>query len=441
MFVRHKSEKEKREDAEIIELLKHMHQLDRNELIARVQQRDQYIVCIIGTFIAFLIGLIQAQSGNDGNNIGNTSNYNITSSFVWIVLGCMVALFLMVILTYRLVNSYDIHNQLINHTKLIDDFFKQKYSNKLRVLPWQEYVETHLYGHRKRSYNLTVIAFIITDILALSALLHVITMEIGNAIGFANIFSFSISMSISLFIVILLYLWEWSTRKDDFSIMPTLTKKLFPTFQKILIFILPFLLSLVTFLFHSIALHQKLLTNNSSWFVKYADVIALVLLLVMNSVVRTAVSGFAKPAYQTKANDLDVIIANYTGTCIFYVVFCIHFLTFKYVLYWIVLWIVGYYLLAGFGIKQFKKLINGIRQQSFRNTIIGFVFAYVIFWAYLNKMFTLPPEWFESAFAGLATGVVLSLIPMSIIVKVFDQPQSSSDNNANAKSEKTQEHG
>ena len=53
MFVRRKSEKEKQEDAEIIELLKHMHQLDRNELIARTQQRDQYIICITGAIIVF----------------------------------------------------------------------------------------------------------------------------------------------------------------------------------------------------------------------------------------------------------------------------------------------------------------------------------------------------------------------------------------------------
>lgn len=64
MFTRRKSEKEERGNAEIIELLKHMHQLDRNELIARIQQRDQYIICIIGAFTAFLIGLLQAKYGN-----------------------------------------------------------------------------------------------------------------------------------------------------------------------------------------------------------------------------------------------------------------------------------------------------------------------------------------------------------------------------------------
>ena len=112
MFTRRKSEKEEREDAEIIELIKHMHQLDRNELIARIQQRDQYIICIIGAFTAFLIGLLQAKDGN------------ISS---WLLLGCFVAWLLMVILTYRLLESYKIHDNLIKHVQHIDDIFKKKY--------------------------------------------------------------------------------------------------------------------------------------------------------------------------------------------------------------------------------------------------------------------------------------------------------------------------
>ena len=122
MLMRGKSEKKKREEAEIIELLKHMHQLDRNELIARTQQRDQYIICIIGAIIAFLIGLIQIQGEGVPENIS-----------LWILLGCLVAWLLMTMMTYRLVNSYDIHDQLIAHTKEIDTAFKEKYHQALPV--------------------------------------------------------------------------------------------------------------------------------------------------------------------------------------------------------------------------------------------------------------------------------------------------------------------
>lgn len=429
MVTRRKSKKKNREDAEIIDLLKHMHQLDRNELIARIQQRDQYIICIISAIIVFLIGLIQTQSKDI---LENTS--------LWFLLGCLVAWFFMVMMTYRLINSYDIHDQLIEHTKLIDDAFKKKMDKKLTVLPWQEFIDTQLSDRRKKSYNLTVISFIIADIFTFAALLYVTTMEVGNRMGFSNVFSFSISMSIALFITILLYLWERGAQKKRFAIMPSLAKKLLPPFRKILIFILPLLLPLLPFLFQSIAQHQALLTEDPSWGVKFADIIMLALLVITNGIVRTVVSGFIQPAYETEDNDRDVILANYTGACIFYIVFCFHFLTYEDAITWIAFLLGGYCWITGFNSEQFGKLRKGIRLQGRLKTIIGFAAAYGIFWAYLEGIFTLPPEWFDAAFVGAATGIVLSLVPLSIIAKAFDRTHSSSNNNGKAPSENAQEH-
>lgn len=437
MFFRRKSKNTELEDRDVVELLKHMHQLDRTELIARIQQRDQYIVCIIGAFIAFLVGLIQivGSNGSNGDGLANTSD-----TAVWILLGCLVAWFLMVTLTYRLINSYDIHDQLIEHTKEIDTAFKEKYDQALPVEPWQEYIDSHRHRHRENSYNFTVISFIIADVFSFVAWIYVTSMEIGSKMNLPNVFPFSISMSVTLAVVTLLYLWERNLPKKHFDIMPTLSKKLLPFFRKALIFILPLLLSLLPFLFQSMAQHQAISTEDPSWLVKLADIIMLALLLVTNKIVRTAVSGFAKPAYETEHNDSDVILANYTGTCLFYIVFCFHYLTIEDAITWIAFLLGGYFWVTGFSNDQFDKFKNGMRLQGPWKTVIAFIVTYVFFWLYLEEKFSLPPAWFDAAFVGAAAGIVFSLVPMGIIAKVFGKLQSSSKNDANAKSNQAQEY-
>lgn len=429
MLMRGKSEKKKREEAEIIELLKHMHQLDRNELIARTQQRDQYIICIIGAIIAFLIGLIQIQGEGVPENIS-----------LWILLGCLVAWLLMTMMTYRLVNSYDIHDQLIAHTKEIDTAFKEKYHQALPVEPWQEYIDSHRPKHRENSCSLTVKSFIVVDVLAFAVWIYAITMEIGAKMNISNTLSFAVSMSTTITIVTLLYLWERSVPKKRFDIMPALSKKLLPIFRKALIFILPLLLSLLPFLFQSMAQYQATLTEDPSWIVKLSDIIMLALLLVTNKIVRTAVSGFAKPAYETEHNDGDVILANYTGTCLFYIAFCFHYLTIEDAITWIAFLLGGYFWVTGFSSEQFDKFKNGMRLQGPWRTAIAFVAVYVFFWFYLEGNITLPPVWFNAAFVGAATGIVFSLIPMGIIAKVFGKLQSSSNTDTRTQSEQNQEY-
>jgi len=135
----------------------HMHQLDRNELIARIQQRDQYIICYIGAFIAFLVGLLQAQSDS---NLPNTSTE--------ILLGCFVAWLLMILLTYRLLSSYSIHKKLIEHTQAIEALFNEK----CRPYFWQNYIETRNPKHRKISFSITVAIIIVVDFLVITALIY-----------------------------------------------------------------------------------------------------------------------------------------------------------------------------------------------------------------------------------------------------------------------------
>ena len=428
MFVRRKSEKEKQEDAEIIELLKHMHQLDRNELIARTQQRDQYIICITGAIIVFLIGLIQIQGEGVSENIS-----------LWILLGCLAAWFFMVMMTYRLVNSYDIHNQLIAHTKEIDTVLKENYHLAPPVVPWQEYIDSHRPRHRENSCNFTVISFVVIDVFAFVALICVGTMEIGSKMNLSNVFPFSISMSVILAVVTLLYLWERSLPKKHFDIMPTLSKKLLPNFRKTFIFILPFLLSLIPFLFRSLAQHHEIFTEDLPLVVKLADIIMLALFLVTSKIVRTAASGFSKPAYETDLNDSDVILANYTGTCLFYIAFCFHYLTIEDAITWIAFLLGGYFWVSGFSNDQFDKLKNGMRLQGPWKTVIAFIATYLFFCLYLEGKISLPPAWFEAAFVGVAAGIVFSLVPIGIIAKVFGKLQSSSNNDANVKNNQVQE--
>ena len=256
----------------------------------------------------------------------------------------------------------------------------------------------------------------------------------------SNTLSFAVSMSTTITIVTLLYLWERSVPKKRFDIMPTLSKKLLPIFRKALIFILPLLLSLLPFLFQSMAQYQATLTEDPSWIVKLSDIIMLALLLVTNKIVRTAVSGFAKPAYETEHNDGDVILANYTGTCLFYIAFCFHYLTIEDAITWIAFLLGGYFWVTGFSSEQFDKFKNGMRLQGPWRTAIAFVAVYVLFWFYLEGNITLPPVWFNAAFVGAATGIVFSLIPMGIIAKVFGKLQSSSNTDTRTQSEQNQEY-
>lgn len=142
-----------------VELLLHMYQLDRNELIARIQQRDQYVICFIGAFIAFLVGWIQAQSSSNSLYIS-----------IGLLLGCLVALLLMFMLTYRLINSYSIHKTLIEHTKDIEALLGQV----LTVSFWQTYINTKKPNHRNISFSITVAAIFIVDIFASLALLYIV---------------------------------------------------------------------------------------------------------------------------------------------------------------------------------------------------------------------------------------------------------------------------
>ena len=256
----------------------------------------------------------------------------------------------------------------------------------------------------------------------------------------SNTLSFAVSMSTTITIVTLLYLWERSVPKKRFDIMPALSKKLLPIFRKALIFILPLLLSLLPFLFQSMAQYQATLTEDPSWIVKLSDIIMLALLLVTNKIVRTAVSGFAKPAYETEHNDGDVILANYTGTCLFYIAFCFHYLTIEDAITWIAFLLGGYFWVTGFSSEQFDKFKNGMRLQGPWRTAIAFVAVYVFFWFYLEGNITLPPVWFNAAFVGAATGIVFSLIPMGIIAKVFGKLQSSSNTDTRTQSEQNQEY-
>ncbi len=152
------------EDKEI-DFFMHMHQLDRNELIARIQQRDQYVICFIGAFIAFLVGWIQAQS--------NSNSFYISKGLLH---GCFVVFLLMVMLTCRLLNSYSIHKTLIKHTQAIEVLF----GNTLPVPFWQTYIDTKKPKHRKYSFAITVIVILIADIFAFIVLLDRIATYMGG---------------------------------------------------------------------------------------------------------------------------------------------------------------------------------------------------------------------------------------------------------------------
>lgn len=135
------------------DLLLQMYQMAHSELLVRIQQRDQYYLCIIGSFIAILVGTF------------SSSFIQVGISFV---LFYTITFGLMIFLTCLLWSSCSIYNELIRHIKSIENQIsvgnKGKLAGDLQL--WQFRIDNKLKNHRYNSFMRAKIIFVILDTVA-----------------------------------------------------------------------------------------------------------------------------------------------------------------------------------------------------------------------------------------------------------------------------------
>lgn len=140
--------------AEKLSILLQMYNMAHGELLVRIQQRDQYHVCMIGALIAASVGIF----GMDGIFASTASIALRVILFVFSLISCGVMLFL----TYLLCESYAIYNRLIKHVRKLEKLIKRE--SKLDIKLWQHKIDKKSEYHRGLSSFWAKAVFFIMDV-------------------------------------------------------------------------------------------------------------------------------------------------------------------------------------------------------------------------------------------------------------------------------------
>lgn len=133
------------------QLLIQLYTSTRNEMIARIQQRDQYMICIIGSFIAFWAGYIDFY-------IDATGGQSLWWCGIFIILQCY--------LTYRHYHSYKLYTHLVDYLLVLETILNSLSLIKPDML-WQQYIEKQYGNHRKKSMTASMAFYIFLIIITL----------------------------------------------------------------------------------------------------------------------------------------------------------------------------------------------------------------------------------------------------------------------------------
>ena len=139
--------------AEKLSILLQMYNMAHGELLVRIQQRDQYHVCMIGALIAASVGIF----GMDGIFASTASIALRVILFVFSLICCGVMLFL----TYLLCESYAIYNRLIKHVRKLEKLIKRE--SRLDIKLWQHKIDKKSECHRRLSSFFAKAVFFIMD--------------------------------------------------------------------------------------------------------------------------------------------------------------------------------------------------------------------------------------------------------------------------------------
>lgn len=130
-----------------------MYQMAHSELLVRIQQRDQYYICIIGAFIAVVVGVFGTKSIQESRIL---------------VISCVIGFGLMLFLTLLLWGSCSIYDELIEHIKALEMKIAGNSDGNLidNIQMWQCRIDTTKKNHRIYSFLRAKTVFIILDIVA-----------------------------------------------------------------------------------------------------------------------------------------------------------------------------------------------------------------------------------------------------------------------------------
>lgn len=399
---------------ELSELLIQAYQLNRNELIARVQQRDQYIICIIGAIVAMLVGLFEVSTNDNPDN---------TAFLSWILIGCLVVWIALVMLTYRFFNSYHIHNLLIEHTKNIERTFSERHTTKLekyKLELWQTFVDNKLPNHRPNSYTYTASFFIFLNFVLLLAWSYIGTIEtigvLPMSIDIHNIPVFAISTASAIATVTNIYLWGNNILDPKGVLIPKLIKRYIMRVNEILLFFLPLLIAFTACLLIIGFNLNAIFPQSPQWIPDCIDVLFILFIWVSEYLVSKTANIF----YEQEDNN-NATLNNYTVLINYTVAFC--FVGIFYI--WITklkdapsILTFGIILIAL--IWNLKKLIPQLRHilkeylLRFGKYIISFiVIIFCYFVGYLNNIMLQLQAFVSDVSFGVLVGVS---IPSAVIL-------------------------
>lgn len=134
-----------------IKLIMQMYQMAHNELLVRIQQRDQYYICIIGVFFAVLVGLF---------------NLSTTPGELVLKVGVFLGFALMLFLTFLLSNSCKLHEDLVSYVKELETLLQENNDfETLKITMWQLHIDSKNPNHREKSFNKGREVFYLLDVI------------------------------------------------------------------------------------------------------------------------------------------------------------------------------------------------------------------------------------------------------------------------------------
>lgn len=146
----------------VMQAVLQMYQMAHNELLVRIQQRDQYYICIIGAFIAILVGAFSSQYTQ--------------SNYIGFAVFCGIGLGLMMFLTFLWWNSCSIYKELVEHIVTLEQVIAGNddgyLSNNLQM--WQHRIDMVLQGHRAKSFDFATKIFMALNLIALAVFIWIL---------------------------------------------------------------------------------------------------------------------------------------------------------------------------------------------------------------------------------------------------------------------------
>ena len=140
--------------AEKLSVLLQMYNMAHGELLVRIQQRDQYHVCMIGALIAVSVGLFSMD-----DILTPTSSILLRAITFWLSL---ISSAVMLFLTHLLCKSYTIYENLITYVEELEKRIVEE-GLKPDMELWQGKIDDKLGNHRKISRFCAKTVFFIMD--------------------------------------------------------------------------------------------------------------------------------------------------------------------------------------------------------------------------------------------------------------------------------------